>query len=117
MLSQPDRRAGDFDDEELRDQIMTLLLAGHETTATGLAWAFERMVRNPTVMERARQGDDEYLDAVVLRDAARAARHPGRPASLQGPLQLGRSAAAEGGDRDALDLADAQRPLGVRGAR
>ncbi len=83
-------RAGDFDDEELRDQIMTLLLAGHETTATGLAWAFERMVRNPEVMERARRGDDEYLDAVV-RETLRV--RPVIPAvlrQLQGPLQLGR---------------------------
>ena len=35
-------------DEELRDELMTLLLAGHETTATSLAWAIERLVRHPT---------------------------------------------------------------------
>jgi cytochrome P450 len=56
-------------DEELLDQIITLLLAGHETTTTGLAWAFERLVRHPAVLERLRrelEGDeDEYLDAVV----------------------------------------------------
>jgi cytochrome P450 len=56
-------------DEELLDQIITLLLAGHETTTTGLAWAFERLVRHPAVLERLRreleQDDDDYLDAVV----------------------------------------------------
>jgi cytochrome P450 family 135 len=56
-------------DEELLDQIITLLLAGHETTTTGLAWAFERLVRHPSVLEHLRrelEGDeDEYLDAVV----------------------------------------------------
>ena len=34
-------------DQELRDELMTLLVAGHETTATSLAWAFERLVRAP----------------------------------------------------------------------
>ena len=54
---------------ELRDQLVTLLLAGHETTATGLAWAVERLVRHPEILARAqtaaREGDDAYLDAVV----------------------------------------------------
>jgi cytochrome P450 len=55
--------------DELRDQIVTLLLAGHETTATGLAWALERLTRHPAVLAQAsvaaRHGDDAYLDAVV----------------------------------------------------
>ena len=38
---------------ELRDQLITLLLAGHDTTATGLAWALERLSRHPAVLERA----------------------------------------------------------------
>ncbi len=58
-----------MDDDELRDQVMTMLLAGHETTATGLAWAFERLARNPAVLARAeragREGEEAYLDAVV----------------------------------------------------
>ncbi len=58
-----------MDDDELRDQLMTMLLAGHETTATGLAWAFERLARHPSVLARAeravREDDDAYLDAVV----------------------------------------------------
>jgi cytochrome P450 len=56
-------------DDELRDQLVTLLLAGHETTATGLAWALERLVRHPQVLNRLREslaaGDESYLDAVV----------------------------------------------------
>ena len=41
-------------DAELRDELVTLLVAGHETTATGLAWAFELLLRNPDVLARAR---------------------------------------------------------------
>lgn len=57
-------------DAELRDQLMTLLLAGHETTATALAWSFERLLRNPPALRRLLDeleagGGDEYLDAVV----------------------------------------------------
>jgi cytochrome P450 len=56
-------------DAELRDQLMTLLMAGHETTATGLAWAFDLLFRSPRVTERLRDelavGDHDYLDAVV----------------------------------------------------
>jgi cytochrome P450 len=54
-------------DTELRDELMTLLTAGHETTATGLAWAFERLMRTPRVMERLTTSldDDDYVDAVV----------------------------------------------------
>ena len=54
---------------EIRDQLVTLLLAGHETTATGLAWTFERLVRHPAILaaaaRAAQAGDDDYLDAVV----------------------------------------------------
>ena len=52
-------------DAELRDHLITLLLAGHETTATTLAWTFERLVRHPEAMERAATGDVAYIDAVV----------------------------------------------------
>ncbi len=54
-------------DIELRDELMTLLTAGHETTATGLSWAFERLLRTPRVLERltASLDDDDYVDAVV----------------------------------------------------
>jgi cytochrome P450 len=52
-------------DAQLRDELLTLLVAGHETTATGLAWAFERLTRHPATMQRAAEGEDEYIDAVV----------------------------------------------------
>lgn len=56
-------------DVEIRDELMTLLLAGHETTATGLAWAVERVVRHPDVqsrlVEEIHAGGQEFLDAVV----------------------------------------------------
>lgn len=56
-------------DAELRDQLMTLLLGGHDTTATALSWAFERLTRHPEVLARAAEaadsGDDEYLDGVA----------------------------------------------------
>jgi cytochrome P450 len=56
-----------LDDAEIRDQLMTLLLAGHETTATGLAWTFDLLVRNPAVLDRlaAEPDDQAYVRAVV----------------------------------------------------
>jgi len=53
-------------DRELRDELITLLVAGRETTATGLAWAFERMVRHPGGLAMLASEDArEYADAVV----------------------------------------------------
>jgi cytochrome P450 len=60
---------GRMDDSELRDQLMTLLLAGHETTATALAWTFDLLLRHPGALERLREelaaGEDEYLRATI----------------------------------------------------
>lgn len=56
-------------DEELRDELVTLLVAGHETTATALAWGLERLARHPEVVERLRRevtsGGHAYRDATV----------------------------------------------------
>ena len=58
-----------MDDAEIRDQLMTLLLAGHETTATGLAWTIDLLVRHPAVLDRLvaeiDDGEQAYLRAVV----------------------------------------------------
>ncbi|TMK99017.1 MAG: cytochrome P450 [Actinobacteria bacterium] len=82
-------RAGETDDEELRDQIMTLLLAGHETTTTGLAWALERLLRHPEILARAREGDDDYLDAVVKETLRVRPVIPAVLRQLQAPVELG----------------------------
>jgi cytochrome P450 len=62
-------RAGDRPDEQLLDELMTLVLAGHDTTATALAWAFDLLAHHPTELDRLRASldrqDDRYLDAVV----------------------------------------------------
>jgi cytochrome P450 len=56
-------------DKELRDQLMTLLLAGHETTATALAWTFDLLLRHRTVLARLRDslaaGEEDYLRATI----------------------------------------------------
>jgi cytochrome P450 len=58
-----------MDDRELRDQLITLLMAGHETTATALAWAFDLLFRAPGKLRRLREEVDDdghtYLDAVI----------------------------------------------------
>ena len=65
LLLARDENGEPMSDKELRDELVTLLVAGHETTATGLAWAFELMNRNPHVKEKAKGADDAYLDALV----------------------------------------------------
>ena len=58
-----------MDDQELRDELLTLLVAGHETTATSLSWAMERLTRHPAALERlteeVRAGEEAYVDAVI----------------------------------------------------
>lgn len=54
----------DMTDLELRDELMTILIAGHETTTTALAWAFERLLRHPGMYERLRT-DERWAEAVA----------------------------------------------------
>jgi cytochrome P450 family 135 len=62
-------RAGDAPDGQLLDELMTLVLAGHDTTATALAWAFDLLAHHPAELDRLRASldrqEDDYLDAVV----------------------------------------------------
>lgn len=56
-------------DREIRDELLTLIMAGYETTTSGLAWCFERLLRSPEQIQRLLQGlevgEERYLDAVV----------------------------------------------------
>jgi cytochrome P450 len=60
---------GRMSDKELRDQLMTLLLAGHETTATALAWTFDLLLSHPEQLQRLRDsleaGEEDYLRATI----------------------------------------------------
>ncbi len=68
LLLARDENGEPMRDAELRDELMTMLVAGHETTATGLAFAFDLLLHNPPALARLREelpGGDAYLDAVV----------------------------------------------------
>ena len=70
LLAVRDEDGNPLTDRELRDELITLLLAGHETTATSIGWAFERLLRTPNALARltAEVGSDDgsaYLDAVI----------------------------------------------------
>jgi cytochrome P450 family 135 len=69
LLGTRDEEGEAMSDRELRDELVTVLGAGHETTATGLAWAVERLVRNPDVLAKLRDsiatGQEDYLNATV----------------------------------------------------
>ncbi len=70
LLGARDERGEGLSDEELRDHLITLLVAGHETTTTALAWCFERLLRHPAACLRLQreldEGEEErYLEAVL----------------------------------------------------
>ncbi len=68
LLQATDDQGRPMSDQELRDELVTVIGAGHETTATAVAWAFERLLRNPPVLERLRRSlpdGDTYLDATI----------------------------------------------------
>jgi cytochrome P450 len=84
-------------DQEIRDELLTMIMAGYETTTSGCAWALERLLRSPAKLERLTaeiEGgeDDAYLDAVV-KETLRArpvvpvvARHLAEAIELDGYL-------------------------------
>lgn len=69
LAAAPTHEPAFMSDREIRDEVLTLLIAGHETTANALSWAFERVLRHPAVHDRLLAEldaeTDEYLDAVV----------------------------------------------------
>jgi cytochrome P450 len=89
LLLAEDSEGNRLSDREVRDELVTLLLAGHETTATGLGWTFDLLLHSPAVHKRALEGDDAYLDAVVKESLRLRAVIPGIGRVVRGePFQL-----------------------------
>lgn len=82
LLEQRDDDGNPPTDRHVRDQLVALLMGGHDSSAATLAWAFERLARHPAVHARLREGDPAYLDAVV-KEVLRA-----RPALTIAPRLL-----------------------------
>ncbi|HEX2894553.1 MAG TPA: cytochrome P450 [Marmoricola sp.] len=105
VRDEEDPTDGGLTDEELRDQLVTLLLAGHETTATALAWTLHELGKNRAQERKAREaavrGDNDYLEA-VLKESMRlhpvipmVVRHLMAPATIGGiDLPAGANVAA-----------------------
>ena len=97
LLSARDENGDPLSDRELRDELITLLLAGHETTATSIGWAFERLLRTPRVLERltaeVKAGEtSDYMEAVIKETlrvrpvVTEVFRAPTEPTNLGGYL-------------------------------
>jgi cytochrome P450 len=93
LIAARDEEGRGMSDVELRDELLTLLEAGHETTATALSWAFERLVRTPPALERLERelaaGREDYLEAVVKEALRSRSVVLDTPRLLSGPLRLG----------------------------
>jgi cytochrome P450 len=95
MLVRPQpHEPGFMSDREIRDELLTLLIAGHETTATALSWAFERLLRHPEELQRVLaeaklEGDGPYLDAVVRETLRQRPVLPITARKLAAPVQIG----------------------------
>jgi cytochrome P450 len=69
LCAATDESGTPLSNQQIRDELLTMIMAGYETTTSALAWTFERLLRSPEVMSRLQddlsQGSDSYLDAVV----------------------------------------------------
>jgi cytochrome P450 family 135 len=94
LLLAEDEDGGRLTDQEVRDELVTLLVAGHETTATALAWTIDLVLHTPRVLRRALEaviaGDDGYLDALVKESLRVRPIIPGVGRVVRGePFRLG----------------------------
>ncbi|MBV9683996.1 MAG: cytochrome P450 [Solirubrobacterales bacterium] len=88
LLAQRDEDGKAPSDQQLRDELVALLVGGHDSSAASLAWGFELLARHPAVQARLREGDPAYLDAVAkevlrIRPALTIA-----PRLLREPVQI-----------------------------
>ena len=110
LLATRDERDRPLDDEEVRDHLVTLIAAGHDTTAGAAAWAVERLARRPEWVARLRDGDGAQLDAVA-RETLRV-----RPVltmtsrKLAAPLRVGDRVLPGGRARRSVHLPRASPP-------
>jgi cytochrome P450 len=75
---------------EIRDELMTLLVAGHETTASSLAFAFKFLAREPRVVARLDEGDEDYLTATIQEVMrARPVLPNAAPRMVKKPIEVG----------------------------
>jgi cytochrome P450 len=98
LLEQRDENDNPPTDQHIRDQLVALLVGGHDSSAASLAWGFERLARHPGVHARLADGDPAYLDAVV-KEVLRV-----RPALTIAPRRL----------REPVRIAGHRLPAGVQ---
>jgi cytochrome P450 family 135 len=93
LLVARDEDGAGMSDVEVRDQLLTLLVAGHETSATQLAWTFERLLRHPEALARVHaeieEGGYEYTDAAIRESLRLRPVLPISARKLTGPFAIG----------------------------
>jgi cytochrome P450 len=100
LVQAHDDEGGGLEDRQIRDELVTLLVAGHETTSGALAFAVEQIVQHPRVLDRVelavRAGDERYLEAVIKESLRRRPVLPIAGRKLTARARLGEYVLPEG---------------------